>query len=295
MVSVFKRCVITDTISQDLDRVIEVCHEFGLDGLELRTVWGKALHDLSDGEARRLKAMADDAGLKVLALAVPLFKCQIGDPEAYATQINNLRRYAELCHVWDCGIIRSMTFYRTVPPEEVWQQLLDAFVEPLQIVEEHDLLLAVENEPFQLLPTAAHAERLYRDLNHPRALAAWDVGNEGYCGEVPFPDAWERVKPWVIHVHIKDVVKDATVAGGAVCVPIGEGDIIDFPGQFRALIEMGYEGACSLETFWRPSEERAEELRRRSGWEDVTDPGELAARLCLANINEIVAGVLAER
>ena len=97
------------------------------------------------------------------------------------------------------------------------------------------------------------------------------------------------MKPWVIHVHLKDAVKDPAAPDGARCVPIGDGGYIDFAGQFRALAEMGYAGACSLETHWRPSKELDTELLNRPGGATFSEGGEEASRICLANIDRILA------
>lgn len=39
----FKRAVMTDEISQDLGRALDVMSRFGMDGAEIRSVWG-SLH-----------------------------------------------------------------------------------------------------------------------------------------------------------------------------------------------------------------------------------------------------------
>jgi len=287
----FTISVISDEISQDFSRIIAVAQDFPiLQGIEPRSVWDKGLPALSDEDCRKIKQMADDAGLRLVALASPFFKCDLGNPQQYAQHLDYLRRFAEIAHMWDTPIVRGFTFWKTGPAESVWQQLLDAFEEPLRICEEEDIYLGIENEASTHIATAAEAARLYADLNHPRLRAIWDPANEVYAeqGELPFPDAWERVKPWVIHVHLKDAVKDPAAPEGARCVPIGEGGYIDFPGQFRALKEMGYNGACSLETHWRPSKELDTDLLNRPGGAAFSEGGEEASRICLANITRML-------
>jgi sugar phosphate isomerase/epimerase len=71
-------------------------------------------------------------------------------------------------------------------------------------------------------------------------------------------------------------------------VPIGEGGYIDFPGQFKALQDMGYEGACSLETHWRPASELSTELMNKPGGAAFSEGGEEASRICLENITRIL-------
>ena len=122
--------------------------------------------------------------------------------------------------------------------------------------------------------------------------AIWDPANEVYAeeGELPFPDAFERIKPWMVHMHVKDAVKDPQT-GEAKCVPIGDGGYIDYPGQFKALLEMGYEGVCSLETHWRPTEELDEDLLNRPGGSAFSATGEPATRICLEKLYGILEKV----
>ena len=285
----FELSVITDEISQDLERVVEVAAEYGVTALEPRSVWDKAPQELTDEECRQIKQIADDAGMAICCIASPFLKCDLGDEDQYRTHLAYLRRFAQMAHIWDCRIIRGFTFWKTGPAQSVWQQLIDAYEEPLRICEQEDLYVGIENEASTHIATAREAARLYEDINHPRLRAIWDPANEVCAeeGETPFPDAWERMKPWMIHVHIKDAVKDAEHPDRARCVPVGEG-AIDYPGQFQALIDMGYEDYCSLETHWRPEAELESELLNRPGGASFSAGGEIASHICLENINNIL-------
>ena len=99
------------------------------------------------------------------------------------------------------------------------------------------------------------------------------------------------MKPFMIHMHIKDAVKDSAAEGGARCVPVGDGGYIDYPAQFQALMDMGYQGACSLETHWRPQAALDEDLLNRPGGAAFSAGGEEASRICLEKINAMIAGL----
>lgn len=285
----FKLSVITDEISQDFERVVEVAGEYGVTALEPRSVWDKPPQELTDEDCKLIKRIADDAGMEICCIASPFLKCDLGDEEQYHTHLDHLRRFADLAHIWDCQIIRGFTFWKTAPAESVWQQLIDAYEEPLRICEREDVYIGIENEASTHIATAREAVRLYEDINHPRLRGIWDAANEVFAeeGETPFPDAWERMKPWVIHVHVKDAVKDLQSPEGARCVAVGEG-LIDYRGQFQTLIDLDYEEACSLETHWRPSSELDAELLNRPGGAAFSADAEGASRICLENINNIL-------
>ncbi len=259
----FKLSVISDEVSQDFERVVEVCQEFDVPMVEPRSVWDTAPQDLTDEQVGDMKRMLDEAGMGVAAIASPFLKCDLGDEEQYREHIGILRRCTEIAHELGTNIIRGFTFWKTGPAEAVWQQILDAFDEPIEICEQEDVYLGIENEASTHIATAAEAERLYADLGSDRVRAIWDPANEVYAedGELPFPDAFERMWPNLIHVHIKDAVRTPGAEDAARCVPVGIGGYIDYQGQFRALKELGYEGACSLETHWRPAAQVASTRR----------------------------------
>jgi len=286
----FKLSVISDEISQDFQRVVDVCREFDVPMVEPRSVWDTPPQGLSDEQVGEMKRILDEAGMGVCAIASPFFKCDLGDEEQYAEHIDILRRCIEIARVFDTKIIRGFTFWKTGPASAVWQQILDAFDEPIAICEQEDVYLGIENEASTHIATAAEAEQLYADLGTDRVKAIWDPANEVYAadGELPFPDAFERMKPNLIHVHIKDAVRTPGGEDPARCVPVGIGGYIDYAAQFRALMDMGYEGACSLETHWRPAAQLDEDLLNRPGGAAFSEGGEYASRVCLENIREII-------
>ena len=287
----FKLSVISDEISQDFQRVVDVCGEYDVPMVEPRSVWEKAPQDLTDEDVAKMKAILDEAGMGVSCIAAPFFKCDLGDEEQYKQHLGLLLRCIEIGRQLDCNLVRGFTFWKTGPAESVWQQLLDAYQEPISILEAEDAYIGIENEASTHIATAAEAEALYADLACDRVKAIWDPANEVYAddGELPFPDAFERMKPNLIHVHIKDAVRDES--GEPHCVPVGDGGYIDYPGQFQALIDMGYEGACSLETHWRPTTEIDEALMNQPGGAAFSASGEPASRICFENIKRMIEGL----
>src|SRR3954452_13597717 len=71
---------ITDEFSPDLAEALQVMKEIGMTGVELRTIEGKNLMDLSADEITRVRGQIEDAGLQVVSIASPLLKCVL--PEA---------------------------------------------------------------------------------------------------------------------------------------------------------------------------------------------------------------------
>src|ERR1700738_5014832 len=71
----FKLSVITDEITQDLARALEIAsHEFGLHYVELRGLWKKNIISLDAKEIAEVRGLLDRFQLQVTDIASPLFK-----------------------------------------------------------------------------------------------------------------------------------------------------------------------------------------------------------------------------
>jgi sugar phosphate isomerase/epimerase len=282
----FQQAVFSDEVSQDLARAIAVCQRFGLQGIELRSVWShKAPQDIPQADVDRIRTMLGDADLQVCCIASPFFKCDIDSPSAIAKHHDILRRCGELAHAFGIQLVRGFTFWRS--GEYHKPRILDLYAPVVQILEEHDILLGIENEASTFIGTGSRLADFLEDLDSDRVGAIWDACNVLYDAddpEVPFPDGYEAIKPRIVHVHIKDTKPNAQ--GEQECCAVGEGDI-DFVGQYRALLEDEYDGWTSLETHWRPVTLTKEQVDKPGG-DDYSAGAEQASTICLENIQKII-------
>jgi sugar phosphate isomerase/epimerase len=283
----FKLSVFTDEITQDLDRAITVAKEYGCEGLEIRSVWDTGIHKLSDQQVQDVKKLASDAGVVVCCLGSPFYKCEIDNPKEIEEHHEFLRRLCDVAHELGTDLIRGFTFWRHGSAESVWQQIIDNFAIPIDILEKGDCRMVIENEASTYIGTGGMTAKFLDELNTGRVAGCWDPCNVVFdfdVEETPFPDGYEALKRHMIHMHLKDGVRIGPRE--ARCTRIGEGSI-DFPGQFRALLNDGYEGYASLETHWRPVDLTEEEMNRPGGASYSKD-GEYASRKCFESILEMV-------
>jgi sugar phosphate isomerase/epimerase len=282
----FRLGAMTDEISQDFEHAVAVCKEYGLQTAEIRSVWNKPPQDLTDTDIKAMKAILEEAGMTVSCIASPFYKCDLDDAEARGQHLEILRRCIALAQAMGATLVRGFAFWKVPDLDAAWGQIIEAFGEPIQIVSEAGIILAIENEASTSMATAALVERFLRETDHPNIKAIWDPANEVFAddGERPYPEAFERVKPWMVHFHLKDALRDEE--GKPRCVPIGEGSI-DYPGQLAALLASDYDGAVSLETHWRPVELSEEQLARPGG-SAFSESGEYASRVCLDNLLRIM-------
>lgn len=288
----FKQAVFGDEVSQDLERVIAVCGRFGLDGIELRSVWShKAPQDIPAADVEKIRGMLGDAGLEVCSIASPFFKCDIDSPAEIAQHHDILRRCGEIAHDFGIRLVRGFTFWRKGDYDKA--RVLDLYRPVVKICEEHDILIGIENEASTFIGTGRRLADFLDDLDSPHVGAIWDACNVLYDTddqEVPYPDGYEAIKSRIVHVHIKDTAPNAQ--GEQECCAIGEGDI-DFVGQYRALFADNYEGWTSLETHWRKVALTKEQVDTPGG-ADYSAGAEDSSVICLQNIQKIIEQVKPE-
>jgi len=278
-----KLAVITDEISMDLEHALDVMREYGVERAELRSVWDTNITDMSDDDVARAKRIIADKGFKVCCIASPFFKCELYEESAETTGMTHqaktrglseqktlLERCFRLADTFGTNLIRVFSFWRhgDMTPE-IQRHVVDAFTEPVAMAEKDGKILVLENEHACYLGTGVETAAVLKQVNSPWLRAVWDPGNALCAGEVPYPDGYQAIKNYTVHVHLKDARRGP--GGKIMWTVIGEGDI-DYRGQFVALKKAGYDGYLSLETHYVPEGGTKEE----------------GSRQCLASLRKMV-------
>ncbi len=286
----FKLAVITDEVSQDFQRAADVAVEYGLDALEIRSVWNKNPQDLNRDEISRIRGILEDTGLEICGIAGPFFKCELDSPEEIRQHHDILRRCIALGKAVGCDLVRGFTFWRHgVRAEDVWTRIIAEFEEAARIVETEDAIIGIENEHSTFLGTGQVTGKFLDDLAAPRVKAIWDPLNslaDAQVYETPFPDGYEAIKKHMIHMHVKDGKRNPE-GSEPIFTCVGEGEI-GFKAHFEALVQDGYDGYVSLETHWRLTAMEGVDIQRPSG-EKFSASGEEASRKCLDYILKAVS------
>ncbi len=257
MSSRFKLSVITDEITQDFGHALEIASkEFGLAYVELRTIWNKNVINLDEKETAEVRRLLGRFSLQVTDVASPLFKTDWpGAPKSKYSpekpQFGADYNFAQQGEVLE----RSIAIAKALGTDRV--RCFDSAVE----VASKKITLLLENEFACNTATGAEAARTLQAVQSSNLMLNWDPGNAAYRGEIAFPEGFGKIpKERIGHMHCKDVVRKAD--GMYEWAAMGKG-IIDYVGQFRALVKSGYQGTMSLETHWRGAGS-AEESSRES-------------------------------
>ena len=280
----FKIGVIGDEISQDFQTVVNVAKELNLDSIEVRSVWDKPPQELTESDINEMKRILDGTGVQIVGIASPFFKCDIDNAEERQEHLGILKRCIEVAKAFDINLIRTFVFWRTDNVLERWDEIIASYDEPLRLAHGEGMILGMENEASTSLSTVKLTERFIREIDSPNIRAIWDPANEAHAegGEQPYPNAYDRIKPLMVHAHLKDAGENPET-GELESVEVGEG-VIDWQGQLQAFVDDGYEGHLCLETHWRPTLKIDDALLNRPGGTAFSEAGEEASRICLKNL-----------
>jgi sugar phosphate isomerase/epimerase len=263
MNSPFKLSVITNEISEDFDHACSVAaKDFGMQWVELRTMWGKNIVDLNAEDISRVQAILAKYNLRVTDIASPLFKVDWpGAPRSrYSSQHDNfaantesekqddvLNTLIELAKQFKTDKIRCFDFLRLDDVAPYRAAIDEKLRSACETARKQGIMLVIENEQSCNTATAPEAARTLAAV--PPLMLNWDPANAAYTGEVDaFPTGWALLpKDRIHHCHCKNTVRNA--AGKMAWSPVDIG-FIDWVAQFRALKQIGYHNAVSLETHW---------------------------------------------
>jgi L-ribulose-5-phosphate 3-epimerase len=260
----FKLSVITDEITQDLGRALEVAsREFGLGFVELRTLWNKNIITLDEREIAEAQRLLRKYALAVTDIASPLFKTdfpgapksiyspakpQFGADYPFAKQDEVLERAVAAARALGTNRIRCFDFWRLEDQAPARSAMNDVLRKTAGEAAKRNMTLLLENESECNTATGEEAAATLAAVISPNFQLNWDPGNAAAHGEIAFPDGFRKIPTERIgHMHCKDVVRKAD--GTYEWAAMGRG-IIDYVGQFRALVQAGYRGTMSLETHW---------------------------------------------
>ncbi len=262
----FRVAVINDEISQDFDHACSVtAHDFGLEWIELRSMWKKNVTALDANELAEAERILAKYNLRVTDIASPLFKVdwpgaplsklsekrdQFHADTDFKEQDALLEHCIEIVKTFSTERLRCFDFWRLDDVKPYRAAINDKLREAAKRCAKDKVLLVIENEMACNTATGAEGAAVLAAVTEPNFMINWDPGNEAtFPDSVPYPKGYELLpKHRIGHCHAKSAVRKAD--GKYEWAPVGQG-VVDWVGQLRALKRDGYRHAVSLETHWR--------------------------------------------
>jgi sugar phosphate isomerase/epimerase len=262
--------VITDGINTDLEYALKVMKETDMKYAELQFVWDKEIGELTDEEYAKVKSLVDAYGVQVSCITSHTFTGQsvmnteINDM-TYKKHIQKLKNSIKIAKMLGTKYVRVMAFTK-IPAiwgyhgadkwnaggNLSWGKFVKFYEEPVKIAEDEGVELVIENCINGMVTSGYHCRKLIEDLGTKHMKVLWDVPNGLFYNDIPFPDAYEEIKDYLVEVHIKDLKVD--IAKGIIDFsPLGQGGLAPYLGDLaNAFRRDKFDGVISLESVYRP-------------------------------------------
>ncbi len=239
-----------DEISPSPDEQVAVLAREGIHYLDLRSMWSINVLDLSDEQIRSIQDTLKAHHIQVAAIGSPIGKVPIDSP--FEAELQRLERAITVARALNTPYIRIFSYYPPTATSEAGSapaayrgEVMRRMRALIERAREAGITLLHENEKDIYGDTIARCVDLLHELSdmqggNQHLQAAFDPANFIQCGQTPFPDAYEALRPWLAYVHIKDALPDGRV------VAAGEG-IAHWPELLERLRSDAYDGFFSLE------------------------------------------------
>ena len=258
----FRLGAITDEVSDNFERALDIIGEWGLRDIEVHTLWDTHVEALADEQVTHLQSILQERQLNVAVLDSTAFlRCPLhGDviPESWSKRFHSiagtyevhlaaLKRCLGIAQQLGVPFVRVFGFWGE---GELTDQIVHEIAERLQpaveLAERAGIALILENCPHTYLDHTRHVLRVLKLIDSPYLRLLWDPSNAYRSGERDVPDLVSEVAPFLAHMHVKGVTLNALATRGREYVVIEKGDI-DYHRLLGQVMASGYEGVVSLE------------------------------------------------
>ena len=241
--------VLTDRSSGAFPRIFETAVKEGVTNFEIRMVEAKRFPLCEASAWDRMKKYGDEYGITFSAVSPGLFK-----PSLYSDLMPLHKNYlaSMSMDLADAIGVKTLIIFgveRDVKDkQEDFFRVADMMRETVEMASERGFSVQLENLPGTWADTTENCLRLMKAVNHPNFGCVWDTGNFYEAEQVHFKEGYERLKPFIRNVHLKD---GRIIDGKMNWQHLGLG-MTDIKGQIEALKQDGYTGTITLEAKCEP-------------------------------------------
>ncbi len=236
-----------DEICDDFETQLQVVTKLGMKYICVRSVSidgiRKSIADTTVDEARDvLLPLLNKYNVKVSSIGSPIGKINVGDEEAFATQLTQLDTLCQIANVFGAKYMRMFSFY--IPNEEdpatYKDEIFSKIAKFISVCDKYGIIPIHENEKGIYGDIGPRCLELLEHFKSTSLRCAYDFANFVQCDDDPV-EAYKLVKPYIEYIHIKDA--DAKTGKNVLC-GTGDGHI----GELLAdVFASGYNGFLTME------------------------------------------------
>ncbi|MHA1338571.1 MAG: sugar phosphate isomerase/epimerase family protein [Promethearchaeota archaeon] len=251
-----KVATIPNEFSQDFEKVLKMLNEIGIKYIELASMWGKSILDLSEEEEDRVRSLMNDYGMQASAIQTQIMKChprnspfaKIGSKNMHLDiefNLSRIDRAIELADRFDTqNIVCYSYFNKAGITEENWQNLLEDYEFLVKKCEKADKILVLENEHDTYVALVDDIYRIMHHFGSKHLRHLFDTGNLFRRVDSFTREDYEKIGKYIGYWHVKDVKKK--LFGKKSWAVLGTG-IIPSKEIFSWYINDGFDGFFSAE------------------------------------------------
>lgn len=238
-----KLSAFADEVTEDFRGQVEFLVKEKVGYIEPRFINKKNLMDLSQKELADARKMIRDHGLKVSAIGSPIGKVRLDQP--FKPHLDKFKHAVELAQYLETPFIRMFSYYAPEGKniDDYRWQVMDRMVAKIEVLAGTNVIMVHENEANIYGHAAANCVDLVKTVDSPKLRLAYDPANFVWGEKITnnVEVCWPLMKPYVVHVHIKDwkLVKDIGSMPGQ-----GDGQIKELLAELAAL---KYNGCVTME------------------------------------------------
>ena len=239
-----KLSAFADEVTESFRGQVEFLAKEKVGYIEPRFIDKKNIMDLNAGELKEAKTLIQDHGVKVSAIGSPIGKVRLDEP--FQPHLDKFKHAVELAQYFETPFIRMFSYYAPEGKniDDYRDQVMECMAAKVDVLKDADVIMVHENEAKIYGHTAANCVDLVETVASPKLRLAYDPANfvwgEGITNNVEV--CWPLMKPYVVHIHIKDW----KLGGKEVGSMPGQGD-----GQIKELLAelaaMKYDGCMTME------------------------------------------------
>jgi 3-dehydroshikimate dehydratase len=236
-----KLSAFADEISPDLNEQIRTCKENDVTHFELRGVNNKNVMDFDPPLRAEIRTKLRENGMGVICIGSPIGKVKINDP--WQPHFDRFKLAVELAEYFEAPFIRIFSYYPPDNGQDIRKhrdEVVRRMSAKVDYISSHNVVLVHENEKLIYGEHGSECLDLMKAIKSPKLRTAFDFANFVEAGDRP-SENWPLLKPYTVHIHIKDCRKS-----DGKMVPAGQGD-----GEIGPILKdayaNGYRGFLTLE------------------------------------------------
>ena len=227
-----------DEIDDDFERQLAHLERLGIRYLEIRSVNGVNIANISDEQLAMVQTMLHEKNIQVSAIGSPCGKDRID--EDFAPQLARLERIVYIAKKLQTKYVRMFSFYCDGRQDDATKaeviRRLKCFV---AVAEREGIILLHENESDIFGESAENCKALFDAIVSPYFSGIFDPANFVVCHEDTLA-AIDLLLPHITYLHIKDATQEGEI------VPAGCG-IGNVKKILKKLAGNGFSGFLSIE------------------------------------------------